>query len=127
MNQDLQRQRPIHDFGFRIQERGFSLIEVLIAVAIIVVLAAIAFLALGQFRARSDVDRAATGALAFLRLARERTVAGEGDTQWGVHVTSSQLMLFQGSSFVSAEDTLTLPPTIIASAALSGGGSDIVF
>lgn len=113
--------------GGKTHERGFSMFELLIAIAILFVLIAGTLLFLSQFRARYDVDRAAAGTLALLRLARERTIAADNDAQWGVHVTSSQIMLFEGASYVTAEDTLTLPPHVTASATLTGGGSDAVF
>ena len=112
---------------FRAQ-RGFTLIEVIISVAIIVLVGATLLFAFAQLERSTALNRSSDGALVFFRLARERTIAAEDNAQWGVNVAADQMRLFTGASFSGdAEDTFTLPNSVTAAASLVGGGPDVVF
>lgn len=108
-------------------QKGFSLLEVVIAMAIFLLLLGATLAVLASFRSRGEIDRASSGTVSLLRLARERTVAGQNNIQWGVHVRSGALDLFSGAAFTSAVETFTFPRGVTATAALSGGGFDVVF
>ncbi|MBI4134317.1 MAG: prepilin-type N-terminal cleavage/methylation domain-containing protein [Candidatus Terrybacteria bacterium] len=112
---------------FRAQ-RGFTLIEVVLSVAIIMLVGAALLVSFAQLERSTALNRSSDGVSVFLRLARERTIAAENNAQWGVNVAVDQMRLFTGASFSGdAEDTFTLPNGVTATAALAGGGSDVVF
>lgn len=106
---------------------GFSLLEIVLAMAIFLLLLGSTLAALNSFRSRGDIDRASSGTMSLLRLAHERTIAAENNLQWGVHVESDALDLFSGDTYISAAEVFQLPQGTTAQAALSGGGSDVVF
>lgn len=113
---------------FGLSQRGFTLIEVILSVAIIVLVGATLLFSFAQLEQSTALNRASDGALVFLRLARERTIGAESNAQWGVNVAADQIRLFAGASFSGdAEDTFTLPNGVTATPALVGGGSDVVF
>lgn len=109
-------------------QRGFTLIEILLSVAIIIFVSATVSLAFVQIERSTALNRASDGLMSFFRLAREETLAAEGNNQWGVNVTATQALLFTGAAFPgTAEDTFVFPGGITAVAAFAGGGADVVF
>ena len=112
----------------RKDELGFTLIELIIVLGIITMLSVGLLVGLQTFRHINDLDRAAAGTMELLRTARQRTVVGDQNDRWGVHVTSSQSELFQGSAYIGSNaDKYDYPIRVTASWALMGGGNDIVF
>lgn len=110
------------------REAGFTLVELIVVFSIIALTASLVMLGFRSVSRSNDLDRSVSGVMELLRHARERTIASEGDTQWGVHMTSSAAMLFSGSSYLGvAEDTYTFPQSVTASWSLTGSGDDVVF
>ena len=111
--------------------RGFLIIQVLISIIIIVILATIVALSLGSFREHQELTNAIDGVTALVNEAHSRTLAAEGGTVYGVHLDTSDAVLFAGSTYVPGDpsnQTVTLEPAIeIDTISLAGAGSDIVF
>lgn len=105
---------------------GFSLIEVLLSVAIIAMLAGLSAPIYGSFQTRNDLDIAAQGVANALRRAQTYARGVSGDSQWGVEIQSTGATLFKGSVFASrptALDELTsIPATITPS-----GTTEIIY
>lgn len=110
--------------------QGFTLIEILITVGIIAILGASAMVSFTTSRNVRDLTTSSQNVLSVLRLAQSKTLAGENNSAWGVHLESNQITLFQGDAFVGSPLTKVypLPDSIeITSIILSGGGNDIGF
>ncbi len=105
--------------------RGFTLIEILISVAVVAIIVLIIVSGLSAFRRSADLNHAVDGVLAQLREAKRRTVESRDASRWGVHVESSRTTLFKGTtySFGAADnEVFTLPSAVTAS-----GLADVVF
>ena len=111
--------------------RGFTLVEIIIAIGIIVTLASIVALNLGTFRETQGISNASDEIIALVNQARSRTLAADGGTNYGVHFDTQDAVLFAGSSYTpdtTGNITVTLDPSVeIDSVDLAGGGQDVVF
>ena len=116
--------------GAHDNEKGFTLVELLVVITIVGVLGGIAAVSFNTSRNVRDLQTSAQNTLSVIRLAQSKTLAGENDSAWGVRLESSQITLFAGDTFAGATFTqvYALPPSIeITGIALNGGGSDVVF
>ncbi len=110
--------------------QGFTLIEILVSVAVIVLLGSAGLVSFNTSRNVRDLTTGTQTVLSVFRLAQSKTLAGENDSSWGVHLTSSQIELFQGSAYAGGSNikAYALPSSLqITSISLNGGGSDVVF
>lgn len=106
--------------------RGFTLIELLLSLALIAIVTAVALPVSRTFQSRNDLDLAANTAAQTLRRAQTLAQGMDGDTSWGMQVTTGSITLFRGTSYAtrdtSFDEITTLPPTISSS-----GLTEIVF
>jgi type II secretory pathway pseudopilin PulG len=115
--------------------KGFTLIELLLVLFFFAVLLGGSVVLVSSLRDDSELTNTAQEILSVMRLAQNRTVASEGQTQYGAYFdnTSSphQYVLFQGSDYASrvvAEDEVyKLPGTLEFSTISLGAGSEVVF
>mgnify|MGYP001565998072 CR=1 FL=1 len=109
--------RPFRDFRFRISKPrpGFTLIEALIAAAILVFLAVISMSGIAVFREAAALDQAADEALELFREARTKTLASEGASEYGIHFESSALTRFKGTAYdpSSPDNDIRLLPALV--------------
>jgi len=111
--------------------KGFTLLELVIVIAVILILFFIIFSAFSGFNRNYALDTEAQRVASILDEARSLTLASKGDTNYGVHFESSQVVLFTGDTYSAMdpsnrEESLTSSVTI-SDISLSGGGSDVVF
>lgn len=110
---------------------GFSLLEILIAVFIIIMLATAAVFSFGSLRNSTSVSTTAGQIVSALQLARSQTVSGVNDTNFGVHFETNQYVLFEGTTYDSnaaSNEVYPLSDSVeINTITLSGGGSEVVF
>jgi len=114
---------------------GFTLIEVLTIVGILIVLIALSIPALRFFQKESDLNNSAEEIINTLRIAQNKTLASEGASQWGGYFTTStsphQYILFQGSSYqaraTSSDEIHKLPETVEIYEINLWGGNEVVF
>ncbi len=109
---------------------AFTLIEVLIVVAIVGILAAISVNGFGAFATRSGADASARVVLSALEEARARTLSAEGGTSYGVHFGSTTVTVFAGETYDAGDtsnEVRTLRRAEISSVSLTGGANTIVF
>ena len=110
---------------------GFTLIEIVIVVAILAILSTIIFTSFSAFRNAKVLDTATEDVLTLISTARGETLSAKANTQYGVHITSGSMTLYAGATYSagdSANQVVDLDSALeIVSIALSGGGSDILF
>lgn len=104
-------------------QSGFTLLEVLLSVAILAILGALSMPVYQSFLVRNDLSNTVAATASTLRRAEQYASGSKSDSTWGVKVQSNLVTLFKGSSYASRDtsfdETVTLPGTITASGALS--------
>lgn len=112
------------------QQSGFTLIEILIAVAIMVLLSALTIAAFSTLNKQVSLDTTSQNILSVLRRARSQTLASENESTYGVHFETSKYVLFKGTSYTNGaayNKEFNLSETEIYAVTLAGGVSDVVF
>lgn len=84
-------------------QAGFTLMEILLVMALLVIVASFSLPIFTAVQSRSDLDNTAIMIAQTLRRAQILTQAVDGDTTWGVYLAAGSLTLFKGSSFASRE------------------------
>ena len=110
---------------------GFTLVEIVFALAIFVMVAATIFSPLSQFRARKTLDAAVEVTLAAFSRAHFDTISSLNDKQYGVHLDADQVVHFAGPTY-SAGDPGNSPYVLssvieIGAVTLVGGGNNVLF
>lgn len=109
--------------------KGFTIIELLIGLAVVAIVAGVVLSSLLEFRRHAALNEAAENALSLLREARSRTLASESASAYGVRFDPSGLTLFRGSYSAGdpGNETYALPSLVTATTSLAGGASEVVF
>jgi prepilin-type N-terminal cleavage/methylation domain-containing protein len=111
--------------------RGFTIMEVLIVIAIISITAVMSTPFLSMTLSRSELDIAAEGAVDSLEEARSSALNGRSGGQFGVHFEPDQYVLFEGAAYSVADPdnfVHTLSGFVsVSDVNISGGGNDIIF
>ncbi len=116
-------------------KNGFTLIEILIVVAILGLLMAGAVPGFQYFQKQRDLGSGADGIMSALRLARSKTLASQNDSPWGVYFFNSaapnEYVLFNGSSYaertLSLDEVHFLPVSVAISQISLSIGQEVVF
>lgn len=107
-------------------KKGFTLLEVLLSVAILSLVAGFGAPIFQSFQTRNSLDIAAVEIAQSMRRAQILAQAADGDTTWGVSIQSGQTTLFRGASFAGRDtdydEAFDLPSSITPS-----GVGEIVF
>jgi len=115
---------------------GATFIELLVAIAILIILAATSVSVLHFFQKSSDLNNSVDQIINVLRFAQNRTLASEGPDQYGVYfndtVSPHRYILFKGSNYSSRDTSFndeihTLPDTIEMNNIDLNGGKEVVF
>ncbi len=114
---------------------GFTLIEIIIVIAVLTVIGAIAITSFISFQKTPQLNNASEEIINILRIAQNKTLSSEGNSQYGVYfditVSPQQYILFKGSSYPSRNasfDQVYLIPDITEFYAINtGGANEIVF
>ncbi|HSX18140.1 MAG TPA: type II secretion system protein [Candidatus Saccharimonadales bacterium] len=112
MYQDTNRDNK-HSFGF-------TLIELMLSIAIVSLLAGLSLPVYASFNNRNDLDLATQNVASTLRRAETYSRGAKADNSWGVERQSGKVTLFKGTSFVGRDTTFDESTTIPPSVALSG-------
>jgi len=121
----------IENWKLKLCERGFTLVEVLVAVALAGIIAAIGVASFVNWNTSEALDTETGKIIALLLEARSLTISGSDGSVAGVHFESGQAVLFRGSAYVAGSSSNRLQAlhdeVRIASITLAGGGSDVIF
>jgi len=114
---------------------GFTLFEIIIAIAILSILVAIGIPNFFSLKKSIDLDNNVQGIISALKLAQNKTLSSENDSQYGVFidtaVSPNRYVLFKGADYVSREpdaDVVYYLENATEFYDISlGGGNEIVF
>jgi type II secretory pathway pseudopilin PulG len=102
-------------------KKGITLIELLLVVAIMIVIAVSTASFGSAFLVRNRTDNKVNEVVSSLRTAQINAMSGKGNSQWGVYTTSTEIILFMGTSYASRDNTYDqtffVPPSVSVSAA----------
>lgn len=71
-----------------ILDEGFTLIELMLVIAILAIIAALGRDFYGNYARTVDLDTSASVLVSSLEIARGRALDGDGDRRWGVHLVN---------------------------------------
>ncbi len=108
------------------KKAGFSLIELLLSVAIIAMIGAMGAPLYQAFQNRNDLYIAALLSTQNLRRAQVLSQASEGDSDWGVHLETGLITLFKGSDYDSRDTDYDERSNIGQSVSITGD-TEIIF
>lgn len=105
--------------------------ELLIVLVIFSIIAIITVPFLGSSVGRNELQTTTWQLADTIRQARSRAMGGDQNSVWGVHVTSTQFVLFRGTTY-NVSDPDNLATTIssylsITPISLNGGSADVRF
>lgn len=107
-------------------QRGFTLLEVLLSVAIITMLTGLSLPVFTSFNNRNDVDLATQSLVDALRRAQVYARGVKADDQWSVNVQAGAITVFKGVNF-SARDTSYDEVTAIPVTLTPSGITELTF
>ncbi|MFH1611705.1 MAG: type II secretion system protein [bacterium] len=112
-------------------QKGFTLIEILTVLSIIVLLITMSGFSYLYFSRKTDLEKNAHDISSIIELAQSKTLASEGSAQHGVHFESDKYVLFVGDTYIVDDinnKEYHLPSRLEISAInLIGGGQNTIF
>lgn len=102
--------------------RGFTVVELMMSIAILGIISAISLPVYNSFQVRNDVILASDSTTDILRRAHSYARTGFTDSIWSVKVTSSSATLYKGNNYASrdvAYDEVVVFPTSLTASGLS--------
>lgn len=110
-------------------KNGFTLIELLVVVVIVGLLITATVTSLIEYRDVQVAKASVAEVVSVIKETRQKTVAAETATQFGVHVASSSLTVFEGSVYDVSNSTNEIfsIPGMSLFAQLSDGSNTLIF
>jgi len=115
---------------------GFTLIEVLVVLGILIVVFLLSINVLSSLYKKTELDAAKDNILTSLKMAKNRTLASEQSTKYGIYFDTisdpDRYIFFQGLNYASRniafDEIYDLPKTVeISSIILEGSNNEIIF
>lgn len=113
-----------------LQKSGFTLIEFLVTITILVLATGLVLPSFNFFRKQSSLDGAAQEITSALRLAQNQTTASENSSSFGIYFETNKFTVFKGGTFSpSSPDNKVhlLSPSLTISEIDLGGTNFVVF
>lgn len=112
-------------------QRAFTLMELLLVISIMMAILFMPFYFFKGMRQRNALEQDVASLTALARNARLLSVVSKNATQFGIHLTSSEATLFEGSTYVAGgvnERKVTFSDEVYMSGySLNQGSPDILF
>ncbi len=112
-------------------KKGFTLIEIVIVVAILTILTAIIVNSFSLFNKKVTLSRDAEKIVSMLYQARTNTIASKNDVQYGVHFEVDRAIIFSGASYSSGatDNDIFFLKTFesLSNISLAGTSDDVIF
>ena len=107
---------------------GFTLVELLIVLAVIALVASAATFSFTQLDGSQSIDKTTLSVLSFLNEAQSQAISSKDDSNFGVRILNNKVIFFEGASYgtASASSSYGLS-NLVAIATSSGIGTDIIF
>jgi len=80
-------------------QRAFTLIEIVVAIAIITLIASVTLLVFNDIQSYEALSRDTTSLISHLERARTFTLSGKNGSAYGVHIDEPMIYLFEGTSY----------------------------
>ena len=113
------------------KNKGFTLLEIVIVLGVVMIIAAMAITSLGRFSKNAALDAARQDIITALHEARELTLSSKDATVYGVHVETDRVVRFTGALFATSTPSNVVylfdPRVRMVSLTFIGGGSDVIF
>ena len=112
-------------------KKGFSLFEILLSVAIIVVILFVVINLFSNYNKKQVLDNTTEKVLSLLKEARSLTISSKNDSSYGVHFEQDTIVLFKGTAYVSGDSNNKInqidKKAIISEINLNGKNNNIIF
>lgn len=112
-------------------KKGFTLIEILLVLAIMVILASIILPSFGKMRENQVLKSTTSEVISVIDKARSQSLSSVGSSEYGVHFQTDKIVLFKGITYSSSdaenEDIILTIPATISTISLTGGAVDVYF
>lgn len=123
---------PLRGTASKSTSRGITTIEILVAISILGILAALVLAAFSDFRSRQTLSAVIEKALAAFSAAHLDTISSKNDATYGVELKSGEVIYFMGTTYPGDADPgnvhFVFPLSVeIANINLNGGGSTIFY
>lgn len=109
-----------------VSREGFSLIEVVLTTSLVSIVSLLSLSFYARFFSANSLSNTMDQIVGSLRKAQIYTLMGKENTQWGVTLSSSKVVMFAGSSYAarntSFDETFTVEPSVTVS-----GLGEVVF
>lgn len=113
------------------KKSGFTLIELIVVIAIIAILVVTTFVGYNSFRKKTQLNITAEEIESALKLAQSKTLSSLNQTNYGIHLETDSYVSFIGNTYSSAEVTNVIfdisDNLEIYNISLNGAGSEIIF
>lgn len=90
---------------FQKKAKGFTLLEIILSIALIGILAASSLFALQNFQINNDLDAALANIIQSLRRAQLLSESVSGDSKWGVKIFSDKVVVFKGDNYTERDSS----------------------
>jgi len=115
------------------KNKGISLLEIIIAMAILAIILMVVIPSLSRFKSQQNLKNATEDIISLLDKARSQTLSSKNSSNYGVHFEPAKVVLFTGgtySSLAADNKEITFPNSIevlSGGISLNGSGVDVVF
>lgn len=113
------------------KHKGFTLVEVLVVLGVVLLLTAIVVPSLARVRQQQALQNTTNGIIALITSARTKTLSGADNTVHSVKFETTRAIIFKGTTYMNgASDNQVYTyesPVVMSTPTLSGGGSVLMF
>jgi len=112
-------------------KKAFSLIEVLVVLAIVAIITGIVFSNFGESRSKNVLDKTTQSIAAFIEETRALSLSARDGYKYGVRFATSTLVRFRGDTYISGAQSNKIydfdDSVLISTTSLANSGYDLIF